>query len=181
LVRAATAQGFDVEVVPGPSAAIAALIGSGLPTGRFVFEGFLPRKASSRAERLRALGDDTRTIVLYEAPHRLVRTLTDLLDAIGPDRRIVLAREMTKLHEEFIRGSLRDVLATVSETEPRGEYVVVVDGAPEPADASDDEVLTAVREALARGLSPRDAAAEVADRLGVPKRRAYSLATVLAH
>jgi 16S rRNA (cytidine1402-2'-O)-methyltransferase len=146
-----------------------------------VFEGFLPRKASARAARLRALSSESRTIVLYEAPHRLVRTLSDLVEAIGPDRRISLAREMTKLHEEFVRGSLGDVLASVSATEPRGEYVLVVDGAPEPDDVSDDDVLLAVRDALARGLSARDAASEVAERLGVAKRRAYSLATAAAH
>ena len=124
MVRAATAQGFDVEVVPGPSAAIAALIGSGLPDGTVRVR----RLPSAQGERSRATArarsaTDTRTIVLYEAPHRLVRTLTDLRDAVGPDRRVAVARELTKLHEEFIRGTLHDVLAAVSETEPRGEYV----------------------------------------------------------
>ncbi|HEY2813435.1 MAG TPA: 16S rRNA (cytidine(1402)-2'-O)-methyltransferase [Acidimicrobiales bacterium] len=177
LVRAAAAQGFVVEVVPGPSAAIAALVASGLPTGRFVFEGFLPRKGSGRAERLAALVDEERTIVLYEAPHRLERTLADLIDVLGPDRRVAVARELTKLHEEVVRGTLADALARAREPAPRGEYVLVLDGAPAREAASDDEVLNAVREALARGLSARDAASEVARSLGVPKRRAYSLAT----
>ena len=180
LVRAATAQGFVVEVVPGPSAAIAALVASGLPTGRFVFEGFLPRKGSGRSERLELLASEPRTIVLYEAPHRLARTLADLVSAFGPERRVVVARELTKLHEEVVRGTLADVSSWASEGAPRGEYVLVIDGAPAPDVASDDEVLVAVREALARGLSARDAASEVARSLGVPKRRAYSLATTAA-
>lgn len=181
LVRAATAQGFEVEVVPGPSAAIAALVASGLPTGRFVFEGFLPRKGSGRGRRLALLASETRTIVVYEAPHRLAHTLADLAEAFGADRRVAVARELTKLHEEVVRGTLADAVAWASRVAPRGEHVLVIDGAPEAADATDDEVLSAVREALARGLSARDAASEVARALGVPKRRAYSLATAAAH
>jgi 16S rRNA (cytidine1402-2'-O)-methyltransferase len=181
LVRAAAEQGFKVEVVPGPSAAIAALVASGLPTGRFVFEGFLPRKGGGRGERLARLASETRTIVLYEAPHRLVRTLDDLVATLGADRRVAIARELTKLHEEVMRGTLADALAWATREAPRGEHVLVIDGAPEAAGASDDEVLSAVQEALARGLSARDAASEVARTLGVPKRRAYSLATAAAH
>ena len=180
LVRAATAQGFEVGVVPGPSAAIAALVASGLPTGRFVFEGFLPRKGSGRSRRLTSLASETRTIVVYEAPHRLAHTLADLMEALGADRRVAVARELTKMHEEVVRGTLADVMAWASRETPRGEHVLVIDGAPEATDASDDEVLSAVRDALARGLSARDAASEVARMLGVPKRRAYSLATSAA-
>jgi len=181
LVRAVTAEGYPVEVVPGPSAAIAALVTSGLPTGRFVFEGFLPRKGSGRTERLHVLASETRTIVLYEAPHRLARTLADLVDALGAERRVAVARELTKLHEEVVRGTLADALAWATRDTPRGEHVLVIEGAPEAEDASDDEVLVAVRDALARGLSTRDAASEVAHALGVPKRRAYSLATAASH
>jgi 16S rRNA (cytidine1402-2'-O)-methyltransferase len=180
-VRAAIAQGFEVDVVPGPSAAVAALVASGLPTGRFVFEGFLPRKGSGRSRRLALLASETRTIVIYEAPHRLAHTLSDLEEALGADRRVAVARELTKMHEEVVRGTLADALAWASRETPRGEHVLVIDGAPEAADASDDEVLSAVREALARGLSARDAASEVARTLGVPKRRAYSLATATSH
>ena len=151
---------------------------SGLPTGRFVFEGFLPRKGSGRSQRLEALATEPRTIVMYEAPHRLARTLVDLADAFGQDRRVAIARELTKLHEEVVRGTLADALTWASENEPRGEFVLVVDGAPTAEEATDDEVLDAVRAALARGLSARDAAAEVARSLGVPKRRAYSWAHV---
>ena len=176
LVRAAAADGYVVEVVPGPSAAVAALVASGLPTGRFVFEGFLPRKGSGRTQRLFELVDERRTVVIYEAPHRLARTLADLVDAFGGDRHIAIARELTKLHEEVWRGTLGDAVAWVAQREPRGEFVLVLDGAPAPAEATDDDVRVAVDAALGRGLSPRDAAAVVATALGVPKRRAYAAA-----
>jgi 16S rRNA (cytidine1402-2'-O)-methyltransferase len=176
LVRAAAAQGFTVEVVPGPSAAVAALVASGLPTGRFVYEGFLPRKGGGRSERLAELARERRTIVIYEAPHRLARTLTDLAAAFGRDRRVAIARELTKLHEEVWRGTIGDAVVWATEREPRGELVVVVDGAPAADAATDDDINAAVHAALDRGLSARDAAAEVASALGVPKRRAYAVA-----
>jgi 16S rRNA (cytidine1402-2'-O)-methyltransferase len=176
LVRAAAADGYVVEVVPGPSAAVAALVASGLPTGRFVFEGFLPRKGSGRTKRLAELAGERRTVVLYEAPHRMARTLADLSTAFGDDRRVAIARELTKMHEEVWRGTLCDSVEWTARHEPRGEFVIVLDGAPEPADATDDDVRVAVDAALERGLSPRDAAAVVAAALGVPKRRAYAVA-----
>ncbi|MDX6551892.1 MAG: rRNA (cytidine1402-2-O)-methyltransferase [Gaiellales bacterium] len=176
LVRAAAVDGYVVEVVPGPSAAVAALVASGLPTGRFVFEGFLPRKGSGRTQRLFELVDERRTVVIYEAPHRLARTLADLVDAFGGERQVAIARELTKLHEEVWRGTLGDAVAWVAQREPRGEFVLVLDGAPAPAEATDDDVRVAVDAALGRGLSPRDAAAVVATALGVPKRRAYAAA-----
>jgi 16S rRNA (cytidine1402-2'-O)-methyltransferase len=120
LVRAATQAGFEVRVVPGPSAAISALVASGLPTGRFVFEGFLPRKGSGRSERLAALAVEQRTLVLYEAPHRLGRTLADLAAALGGDRRTAIARELTKLHEEVWRGTLDEAVARAELVEPPG-------------------------------------------------------------
>ena len=174
LVRAAADEGFEVQVVPGPSAAVAGLVASGLPTGRFVFEGFLPRSGSGRTERLAALATERRTIVLYEAPHRLERTLQDLLDALG-DRQVALARELTKLHEETWRGSLSAALARPEE--PRGEYVVVVEGAAPPPVADDDELAATVARLVAAGTSKRDAVAEVASAYDVPKRRVYELAT----
>ena len=120
LVRAAAAAGHEVLVVPGPSAAIAALVASGLPTGRFVFEGFLPRKGSARTERVRSLATETRTVVLYEAPHRIARTLADLAAAFGGDRRVAVARELTKLHEEVWRGTL-DSAVEWAGTDPERE------------------------------------------------------------
>jgi 16S rRNA (cytidine1402-2'-O)-methyltransferase len=177
MVRAAADAGIEVVVVPGPSAAIAALALSGLPTGRFVFEGFLPRSGSGRTERLTALATEERTIVLYEAPHRMARTITDLARALGGTRRVAIARELTKLHEEVWRGSLDDAAAHVAAVEPRGEHVIVVDGAPPVAPATDDELHAAVRRLLDDGLSTRDAVAEVASSFDVSKRRVYDLAT----
>lgn len=177
LVAAATAAGFAVEVVPGPSAAVTALVASGLPAGRFVFEGFLPRKGSGRAERVATLAEERRTVVLYEAPHRVARTLADLAEACGDARRVVLARELTKLHEEHWRGTLLEACARVAEVEPRGEYVLVLDGAPVPAEVTDEAIVAALASARAAGASTRDAVAEVVDSLGVAKRRAYALAT----
>lgn len=177
LVAAVAAAGGAIEVVPGPSSALAGLVASGLPTGRFAFEGFLPRKGSGRTARLAAVAAEERTTVLFEAPHRLVRTLEDLAGACGPDRRIAIARELTKLHEEHWRGTLAEALARALASEPRGEHVLVLAGAPAPAEVDDE----AIREALARlraaGLSTRDAVADVAAALGVPKRRVYDLAT----
>lgn len=179
LVRAALDAGHTVEVVPGPSAAITAAVVSGLPAGRFVFEGFLPRKGSGRAERLAEVARERRTVVLYEAPHRLARTLADLAAACGGDRRVALARELTKLHEETWRGTLAEAEARVAEVEPRGEHVVVLEGAAPDEPPDDDAVRAAVRQRLDAGDSARDAAAAVAGALGVPKRRAYAVAVEL--
>jgi 16S rRNA (cytidine1402-2'-O)-methyltransferase len=176
LVQAAVAAGCAVEVVPGPSAVIAALVTSGLPAGRFVFEGFLPRKGSGRTERLAALAAEERTAVLYEAPHRVARTLADLVRACGGDRRITVARELTKLHEEVWRGTLDEAVAWADASPPRGELVLVLDGAPPAPEPDDTDLEAALRRAVADGASPRDAAAAVAAALGVPRRRAYRIA-----
>lgn len=181
LVRAAVEAGHPVEVVPGPSAAIAALVASGLPAGRFVFEGFLPRKGSGRGERLAAVAQERRTVVLYEAPHRVARTLADLVEVCGGDRQVVVARELTKLHEQLWRGDLTAAAAWAAAKEPAGEIVLVLDGAPEAPAADDDAVADAVRQALADGLSVRDAAATVASALGVSRRRAYDAALAEGH
>ncbi|MBX3312853.1 MAG: 16S rRNA (cytidine(1402)-2'-O)-methyltransferase [Actinobacteria bacterium] len=177
LVHAAVEAGFAVEVVPGPSAAVTALVASALPAGRFVFEGFLPRKGSGRTERLAAIAAERRTVVLYEAPHRVARTIDDLTAACGPDRRVVLARELTKLHEEVWRGTLGDAVAHLAEREPRGEHVVVLDGAPPPPEVDDPAIVEALAVARAEGASTRDAVAAVASELGVARRRVYDLAT----
>ena len=177
LVRAAVAAGHPVEVVPGPSAAVTALVVSGLPAGRFVFEGFLPRKGSGRSARLAEVAAERRTVVLYEAPHRLARSLSDLLGVCGPDRRVAVGRELTKLHEELWRGTLAEAAEWVAAHPPRGEIVVVLDGAEPPPAASADDVAAAVQQRLDAGDTPRDAAAAVAAALGVPKRTAYDAAT----
>jgi 16S rRNA (cytidine1402-2'-O)-methyltransferase len=179
LVRAAVAAGHVVEVVPGPSAAVTALVASGLPTGRYAFEGFLPRKGSGRTARLAEVAADRRTTLLYEAPHRLARTLADLAAACGDQRSAAVARELTKLHEEVWRGSLGEAVEWVAQREPRGEVVIVLDGAPAPEAADPAAVEAAVRARLDEGASPRDAAASVAAALGVPKRQAYDTAVRL--
>ncbi len=179
LVRACLDAGLAVEAVPGPSAALTALVLSGLPTDRFVFEGFLPRKGRARAERLTAIADETRTTVVFEAPTRLRATLTDLADACGSDRAVAVARELTKVFEDVWRGTLADAVTHAQSTEPRGEYVIVVGPAAARGPAREVEVEDAIRAALADGRSARDAAAEVAAELGVPRRRAYAAATRL--
>lgn len=176
VVAAAVAADLAVEVVPGPSAVLAALVVSGLTTSRFVFEGFLPRKGSARSARLADVASEARTTVLFEAPHRMERTLVDLVDACGADRPVVLARELTKRHEEIRRGTLAEMLATVRAAEPRGEFVLVLAGAPPRPEATDEEIRGALDGALRRGLTTRDAVAEVVAALGAPHRRVYELA-----
>lgn len=177
LVRAAAGAGFEVRVVPGPSAALSGLVVSGLPAGRFVFEGFLPRRGSGRRQRLEALAGERRTVVLYEAPHRLERTLVDLVASLGGHRRVALCRELTKLHEETRRSTLAEALEWARSEAPRGEFVVVVEGAAAPPEAHDSELVVALRRLVAQGASTRDAVAEVASVYRVPKRRVYDLAT----
>lgn len=180
LVAAAIAAGVDVEIVPGPTALIAGLVLSGLSTSRFCFEGFLPRKGKDRAARLAEVAAELRTTVLYEAPHRLVVTITDLAESCGGSRRLAIARELTKRFEEVWRGTLADAVERAASIEARGEYVIVVEGAPAPAAPSDDDLDAAIRRRLDAGASTRDAAAEVAAELKVPKRVAYSAALRLS-
>jgi 16S rRNA (cytidine1402-2'-O)-methyltransferase len=176
LVAAALDAGHPVSAVPGPVAAVMALVISGLPTSRFVFEGFLPRSGRERTQRMRDIAAERRTVVLYEAPHRITRTMTDLREACGPDRRVAVCRELTKLYEDVQRGTL----GTVDVGEPRGEYVIVVDGAtPAVTVVDDDAIRAALHEELATGASRKDAAAAVSARLGVPRKTTYALATAL--
>lgn len=179
LVAAATAAGYGVEVVPGASAAIAALVVSGLPTGRFAFEGFLPRKGSGRAERVEVLRGERRTTILYEAPHRVRQTVAELADALGSLRRVTIVRELTKLHEEVWRGTLGGAVDHLAEREPRGEYVLVLGGAAAPPEPSTDDVTDALRARLAAGDDKKTATAAVAKELRVPKRTVYEIATRL--
>lgn len=175
VVEAVLKVGAEVEAVPGPSAALSALVVSGLPTGRFCFEGFLPKKGRHRADRLHALSFEPRTMVLFEAPHRLARTLGDLASGMGGDRAVAIVREQTKLHEEVWRGTMADAVARIGESEPRGEYVLVVAGCPDPPPPSALQIKAAVEERLADGLSRRDAAAAVAADLGVSRRAVYQI------
>ncbi|MDE0607999.1 MAG: 16S rRNA (cytidine(1402)-2'-O)-methyltransferase [Acidimicrobiaceae bacterium] len=174
VVTAVVDTGHEVVVVPGPSAVIAALMGSGFVTDRFVFEGFLPRRGREREARLEHLALEQRTCVLYESPKRIAATLADLARCCGMERRAVAARELTKLHEEFVRGSLAELVAW-SASEPKGEIVLVLEGASTAAEPDDDTVIAALNSALGQGLSSRDAASQVAAEVGVSRRRAYEL------
>jgi 16S rRNA (cytidine1402-2'-O)-methyltransferase len=175
LVRACVDAGMPVEIVPGPSAALTGLVLSGLPTERFVFEGFLPRKGKARAERLTEIAHEARTIVLFEAPNRVRETLADLAAACGAVRRIAIARELTKMHETVWRGTAADAVAQVQAEEPRGEHVIVVGPAPETAPPTDDELAAEARGLVEEGLSTRAAADELAARWNVSRRRAYQI------
>ena len=178
LVRACLDAGLPVEIVPGPSALLTALVVSGLPAQRFVFEGFLPRKGKARAERLAGIAAEPRTVVLFESPIRIAGTIGELAAACGPDREVAVARELTKRFEEVWRGRLGDAAADPAVVGTRGEFVVVVAPAPDASEPVGDEGLdAAVDAALDSGLSARDAAAQVAADLAVPKRRAYDAAT----
>ena len=179
LVKAVLAAGHAVTAVPGPAAVVMALVMSGIDSTRFVFEGFLPRSGGERTERLAEVAAERRTTVMYEAPHRIVRTVQDLHRTCGPDRRIAIARELTKLHEELWHGTLDEAVAHVAETEPRGEYVVVLAGAAPAAAADDDAIRAAILTELGSGATRKDAVATVTARLGAAKRRVYEIATAL--
>ncbi|MEX0848114.1 MAG: 16S rRNA (cytidine(1402)-2'-O)-methyltransferase, partial [Ilumatobacteraceae bacterium] len=179
LVRAAVDHGHRVSAVPGPAALIMALVISGFDTTRFVFEGFVPRSGSDRTRRLADVATERRTTILYEAPHRVARTITDLVTHCGPDRRVVLARELTKLHEEVWRGTLAEATVHLAEREPRGEYVLILEAAPAGEPADDDAITRALQRAMADGDSRKAAIATVTAALGVAKRRVFDIATSL--
>ncbi len=172
LVAAAVEAGVRVTAVPGPSAVLTALAVSGLPVDRFCFEGFLPRKAGERSRRLAGLAAEPRTMVFFEAPHRLAATLAAMVEAFGADRPAAVCRELTKTHEEVRRGGLAELAAWAADG-VRGEVTVVVGGAPPAAEPTEDAIATAMAERLGAGLSRKDAAAEVAAALGIPRRVAY--------
>jgi len=174
LVRAALEAGLAVEAVPGPAAALQALVLSGLPMERFVFEGFLPRKAVARRERLAELASEPRTLVFYVSPHRADDDLAAMAEAFGADRPAAVARELTKLHEEVWRGPLSALAARAAEG-VRGEVTVVVAGAPaaEPEELTEVQLVERVRALVADGSTKKDAIAEVARAAGVPKRVVY--------
>lgn len=179
LVQAATQKGFPVVAVPGPSAMTATLAVAGLPASRFAFVGFLPARGKERRAALEGLARQDCTLVLYEAPHRLIRALQDLQRTLG-DRKVAVARELTKAHEEVFRGTISEALDHF--TEPRGEFTLVVEGAPAPAAPAPDEA--AVRHLLAslrdRGLSPSRAVTQAVRDLGVSRREAYRAWVALA-
>jgi 16S rRNA (cytidine1402-2'-O)-methyltransferase len=173
LVRSARAAGHSVHTIPGPSAAIAALTLSGLPTDRFLFAGFLPPKEKARADAITELAAVGATLVFYESGPRLGAALAALADGLG-SREAAVAREITKLHEECVTGTLEELAQRYGDAPPKGEIVIIV-GPPGRESASDSDLDCALDEALAR-LSPSRAAAEVAELLGIPRKRAYARA-----
>jgi 16S rRNA (cytidine1402-2'-O)-methyltransferase len=178
VVAAVAEAGLVVTTAPGPAAVIAALTISGLATDRFVMDGFVPRKAGERDLLYARWAREERTIVFYESPQRLAGTL-DELAARFPERRVAVAREITKLHEEVIRGTLERVASLIAQREVLGEIVVVLEGAPEAPAVGDEMVRAALAEQLAGGASVRDAVSFVADSLGVAHRGVYQLALAL--
>ena len=175
LVRLCAEQGVPVCAIPGPCAAITALSVSALATGRFAFEGFLPVPKKDRRRRLEALPGEERTMIFYEAPHKLRETLEDLCQAFGPERKISLCRELTKLHEEILRQSLGEAAAYYRENEPRGEYVLVVAGAEAKTETVSLEAAVArTRALIASGMRVKDAAKQAAEETGIPKNKLYA-------
>jgi 16S rRNA (cytidine1402-2'-O)-methyltransferase len=172
LVRACAEEGIDVRVVPGPSAVTAALAVSGLPVDRFVFEGFLPRKAGERRARLAAMAKDPRAIVLFESPRRVATLLGDVLLELG-DRRVAVARELTKLHEEVVRGRASEVLARLVDSEPKGEIVVVIEGRREDEELDLEPLIEEATRLVDQGMRKREAAAAVARRRGASANAIY--------
>jgi len=180
LITACIEAGVAVIPIPGPTAAITALCVSGLPTDHFVFEGFLPLKDSSRKERLTLLQQEQRTIILYEAPHRLLKTLGDLSEAFSPDRKIALGRELTKRFEEYWYGTLESALTHYEENPPKGEFTLVVQGC-EPVGPvlSEDALKAELQNLMASGLSRSEASRQLAKATGKPKKEIYQLSLAM--
>ncbi|MGN0968407.1 MAG: 16S rRNA (cytidine(1402)-2'-O)-methyltransferase, partial [Oscillospiraceae bacterium] len=178
LVALCAQSGVEVISLPGPCALVTALAVSGLPTGRFTFEGFLPTNKKNRRAQLEQLRGEERTMIFYEAPHKLRATLDDLRETFGPQRRITLCRELTKLHEEILRTTLDGAAEHYAETEPKGEFVLVLEGAPpaEPETVTPEAALRRVEELRGRGLSLKAAAKQAAEELSLPKNKLYDLA-----
>jgi 16S rRNA (cytidine1402-2'-O)-methyltransferase len=179
LVARAVAAGVRIEPIPGPSAAMAALVASGLPTERFLFVGFPPRTEGERQQMFARMRTLDATLVFYEAPPRVGRTLADLAAALSPSRRAVLVRELTKVHEEFIRGTVGELAARYAGEAPRGEVTLVIEGAPPGTMEESVDIEAAIRAALAAGRTAKEIAAELALRTGKPRRAIYQLAIAL--
>ena len=178
LVAAAIAHGITIEVIPGPNAAIAALVASGISAERFLFLGFPPRDPGARQQLFGTLRNEAATMLLYEAPDRVGRTCADLAAAFGPTRRASLSRELTKMYEEHVRGTLAELAERYAEQAPRGECTLVVEGG--QAQLVEVDIEGQLRELLAQGLGPKDAAARLMVLTGKPRRQLYQLALSLA-
>ncbi len=178
LVRLCAEASITVCAIPGPCAVITALSISGQSTGRFCFEGFLSTAKKSRREHLESLASETRTMVFYEAPHKLLSTLEDMAAVFGPDRPVSLCRELTKLHEEVVRTTLGAAIEKYTENAPKGEFVLVIAGAPEQAKevATQQDAAERVAALMAQGLSRKDAIKQTAQELKLPKNVVYDAA-----
>ncbi|MDD6855610.1 MAG: 16S rRNA (cytidine(1402)-2'-O)-methyltransferase, partial [Oscillospiraceae bacterium] len=178
LVKQCAAAGIPVCAIPGPCAAITALSISAQSTGRFCFEGFLSTAKKSRREHLDSLKKEQRTMIFYEAPHKLLNTLTDLSEAFGSQRPISLCRELTKLHEEVVRTTLGEAVERYTQAPPKGEFVIIVAGAPEKTKAAPTtpDAAARVSQLMGQGLSRKDAVKQTAAELGLPKNAVYSAA-----
>jgi 16S rRNA (cytidine1402-2'-O)-methyltransferase len=177
LVKACIEAGISVVPIPGASAAITALSAAGLPTDRFVFEGFLPAKTQQRQEHLESLQTESRTLIFYESPHRLRDTLQDLAKVWGSDRQIVLCRELTKLYEEFWRGTIAEAIAHYNQREPQGEYTLVVAGIPaSQPQLTEEELKAELKQLISQGISRSQASRQLAKFTSLPRRQLYQLA-----
>ena len=177
LVRQCAENGIEVSIIPGPCAAVSALALSGLPTGRFTFEGFLSVTKNARFEHLDSLRSEKRTMIFYEAPHKLVTTLRDMLEVLG-DRRLALCRELTKIHEEVRRTTIAQALHYYEENAPRGEFVLIVEGAADTdtASATLEDALALVEQFKSEGMSLKDASKRASQRTGISKNAIYDAA-----
>ncbi|MEQ8757447.1 MAG: 16S rRNA (cytidine(1402)-2'-O)-methyltransferase [Coleofasciculus sp. G1-WW12-02] len=180
LVQAAIEAGIPVIPIPGATAGITALSASGLPTDRFVFEGFLPASGQERQQRLEVLAAESRTLIFYESPYRLQQTLEDFANIFSPSRQIVLARELTKLHEQFWRGTIEDAIAYYTDHEPKGEFTLILAGAPPESPVLSEATLKAeLSQLINQGLSRSQAARQLSHLTNLPRRNLYQMALSL--
>ncbi|RCJ22156.1 rRNA (cytidine-2'-O-)-methyltransferase [Nostoc sp. ATCC 43529] len=180
LIEACIEAGISVVPIPGASAAITALSAAGLPTDRFVFEGFLPAKSQQRREHLEFLQTESRTLIIYESPHRLQDTLQDLAEILGSDRQIVLGRELTKLYEEFWRGTIAEAIAHYNQRQPQGEYTLVVAGVPpSQPQLTEEELKAELKQLISQGISRSQASRQLAKVTSLSRRQLYQLALSL--
>jgi len=176
LVRAALQTGHQVSPIPGASAPIASLVASGLPTDAFVFIGYLPRRAAERRKLLASLSEESRTIVAFEAPHRMLSSLQDMQAVFGDQRNAAVCRELTKIHEEILRSTLSDLSRHFTDNKPRGEFTLVIAGKPEGEQWQDAAVRTLLQKLVAQGMKRSDAARQVASQSGWTRQQVYRLA-----
>ncbi|MBD2775037.1 16S rRNA (cytidine(1402)-2'-O)-methyltransferase [Iningainema tapete] len=180
LIKVCIAEGIPVVPIPGATAAITALVAAGLPTDKFVFEGFLPAKTKAKREHLETLSSESRTLIFYESPHRLIETLQSLAEAFTPERQIVLARELTKLYEEFWRGTIAQAIAHYRDKEPLGEYTIIVAGSPpNAAQLSEAEIVRELETMINQGISRSQASRQLAQETALSRRHIYKLALLI--